>query len=313
MQVLVQEDAVAALAERSLAVVPYRERWDALAEHLGVDFGAVAAALDGLPLCLRGEAHLARRTEVARLIAERRGVALEAMEGIVRARFGRLRRAGPCDMMEEVVLPCVDDLLAVLSGLPIGAGGDSLMSRLFSESMGVAKRRRLNAEVEACRALVGETFPREPQARHDARLTLLILGRDALIGTLGLSLRDHFERLGGLPLSSLALPTVPTHTGVPFVDRQATADLSLRGRAIGAGETVRVGLDGFQGMAEEWRHRFFGGGRHLCLGRPLTLALMERISAMLSTLDMRVEVTRFELRKDDVFAFPGAFRIVIAA
>ncbi|PNB46130.1 hypothetical protein C1X29_28560, partial [Pseudomonas sp. GW456-12-10-14-LB2] len=89
-----------------------------------------------------------------------------------------------------------------------------------------------------------------------------------------------------------------------FVDREARADLDLGGCPVRAGETVRVALDGFTGMPDASRLRFFGAGPHLCLGRPLSLALMERISATLATIGTRVEVAEFRLRKDDVFAFP---------
>ena len=248
---------------------------------------------------------------VAHLMAEQRPALARALHAIVEARFDRLRRVGSCDALSEIVLPCVDDVMGALTGLPMKVRGDALISRVFSQTMGVARRKRLNAEIEDWRSQIAEAFPEEDAMRREARLSILVLGRDALIGTVALSLRAHFEQVEGNPLSSAAMPTVPTHTGVPFVDREAQADLDLGGCPIHAGETVRVALDGFQGMPDASRLRFFGAGRHLCLGRPLSLELMERISATLATVRTRVAVADFRLRKDDVFAFPETFRIEI--
>jgi hypothetical protein len=213
-------------------------------------------------------------------------------------------------MLHEVIVPCVDDLLSLLAGFRVRGGTDLLVSRLFSQGMSIARRRRLNAELATCRTQIVEAFPDEDEMRRDARLTLVILGRDALIGTVALSLRAHLEAAGGR-LDSLAMPSIPTHTGVPFVDREALVDLDLGHCPIKAGETVRVVLDGFQGMDEAWRMRFFGAGPHVCLGRPLSLLLMDRVSACLVTIETSVSVAQFRLRKDDVFAFPETFTVEI--
>jgi hypothetical protein len=182
---------------------------------------------------------------------------------------------------------------------------------MFSETLGIAKRRRLNEEVVACQERIREAFPEDPPARRGARLAISILGHDALVGTLGLSLHAHLLALGEDPLCARPFPAVPTHTGVPHIRREALADAPLGDNGIRAGETVKVMLDSFQGMPDAWRQRFFGAGLHLCLGRPLSLAFLAQLSAFLGTLTTRVAVQDFRLRKDDVFSIPEAFTVEV--
>jgi hypothetical protein len=207
----------------------------------------------------------------------------------------------------------VDDFLGALRGVTAELGPGSLLSRIFSASLGIAKRRRLNEEIAFYRDRVAAAFPGDAPLRQDARLALAILGRDSLTGTLALSLRAHFEAVADQPLLSRSLPAIPTHTGVPYVDREALADREVDGSRVLAGETVRLALASLEGQGDATRQRFFGGGAHLCLGRPLSIALMERISGELATMPTRVSLRRFALRKDDVFAFPEAFEIEVLA
>lgn len=324
--------AVRVLSHPDYEVVPYAARYLALADRLGLDFSNIMVLLDHLPLAISGASHDAQRADVARLMAERRVAAMAALPQIMDLHFAALGRAGSVDLMADCVQPAVDSLLQTLADVAFATNEASLVSRVFSRTMGVAQRRTLEAEAARLRALIRKTHPNEPDLRHGSRLALLVLGRDALSGTLGRSLHHHLVSLSGQPQSGQfrsgdispdqtlpgqtransplhgqqlygqPLPVVPTHTGVPYVDR-----ISRQGTA----PDIRCRLGSLEGGTADERLRFFGSGAHVCLGRALTLDLFAAVSAQLATFRTRVTVTDYHLRKDDVFAMPQVLQVTV--
>lgn len=301
------------LGRADFSVVPYRDRYSALAERLGLDFGGILFALDHIPLCLDGPEHSAQRADVARLIVERKAIVTEALPGIVEAGFAPLAVHGDHDLVDEVVLPCVDGLISTMVGVDLNLGRDSLVSRIFSQSMGVARRRRLEREVTEMIESIRVAHPGDSPLRLGSRIALSILGRDALTGTLALSLNHILERAGGRRLNELSHSAFPTHTGVPYIDRQARCPVRVDGADVARGEVLRCLLQSLEIEDEAARLRFFGAGMHVCLGRPVTLDLFEQVAARLSSLPVRVAVTELRLRDDDVFACPDEMIVRVSS
>ena len=304
-------EAPGVLASPEFDVVPYAGRYAALAARLGLDFGAILDMLGHIPLCLSGADHAAQRQDVARLLGETRSRVQAALPGLAARHLAPLARPGEVELMEAAVLPLVDEVIALLVGIPTGLPADTLISRVFSQAIGVAQRRRLEAEAAGLAARLAAAFPDEAPLRRGSRLALAVLGRDALIGTVARSLHAHVAGLDGAPLSARPMPEVPSHTGVPYIDRMARADTRLGDRPVAAGEGVRCALASLEGGAEADRLRFFGAGPHVCLGRPLALELFAAISAHVAGLSVRVEILDYRLRRDDVFALPEVFKVRI--
>lgn len=297
-------DAVRVLSMPDFDVVPYSQRYLALAGRLGLDFSNILFLLDHLPLALTGPSHEAQRADVARLLGERRAAVSAALPDLLALHFAPLSRPGRVEVMGQCVLPFVDALLNVLTGIALEPATAKLVSRVFSQAMGVALRRELEDQAALLRKLIETRFPGESALRQGSRLALLVLGRDALSGTLACSLHHHLKRLDGAPLTSAGLDEVPTHTGVPYIDRVARDGISA---------DVRCRLQTLEGAGPEERMRFFGAGAHVCLGRAITLDMFRAVSGHLLTLPVSARVTAYQLRKDDVFAMPETFSVAVTA
>lgn len=298
IQMVEGAEAVRFLADPDYDVVPYHDRYAALADRLQLDFSNILYLLDHLPLALRETAHVDQRADVARLLADRRPHVAAALPAIIARHFAGLSRPGPCNLLDDCVKPTVEAMIATLIAADLSPTTANLVSRVFSQAMGVAQRRAMNAELAGLRRQIALAHPDESVLRQGSRLALVVLGRDALIGTLSRSLHAHLLDLDGRPLRTHPMPEVPTHTGVPYIDREAKAD---------HGDVVRCRLQALEAAAPAERLRFFGAGPHVCLGRVLTLELFHQVSAHLSGLATSVRVDTFHLRKDDVFALPDIF------
>lgn len=312
MRTLVHPEATEVLSSANFSVVPYAERYASLADRLSLNFGNILFTLGHVPLCLDGTDHAEQRADVARLIAQRRDLVSAALPEIVAAAFAPLRNPGPHDMVGEVIVPCIDGLIREMTGADLRFGPDSLVSRIFSQSIGVAKRRRLETELAGLAAELRRQFPDDTDIRLGSRLSLAVLGRDALIGTVSFSLAQMFKTASGNPLTEATLVKVPTHTGVPYIDRQARAATEIGSVPVAAGEVLRCRLQSLEGADEASRLRFFGAGSHVCLGRATSLELFGRIVEFLGTLPMRVDVIEIVQRDDDVFTYPETFKVSVS-
>jgi hypothetical protein len=299
-------DPAAVLTSPLLDVTPFADRVAALAARTGLDFSATVFALRALPLATPRGQHAPMRRAMAAALAPRLPVLRERLPGIVADRFAVLSRPGEVEMMDAVVVPVVGDVLTVLSGVEVAADECALVSRIFSEILGPSRRIRLEAEVRALRARIEAAYPEADEAELGQRLALVILGRDALIGTVARSLEALFR--DGAPFAAPDWPEAPPRTGVPFIDRVAVADGVVSGQSVTGGQSIRASLQLHETGAGEVLG-FFGAGAHLCLGRTPALDLWREIGRHVATLPGRPEVLDFRLRKDDVFAFPETFRL----
>jgi hypothetical protein len=296
-------EAVRILAHPDYDVVPYHDRVGALADRLQVDFGDILYLLDHLPLALRGMAHTDQRADVARLLADRRAPVSALLPDMVARHFRVLSQPGQHDLLAACMTPLVEALIATIVEADLSGTTANLVSRVFSQSMGPAQRRQMNAELAGLRRQIALAHPDETGLRHGSRLALVVLGRDALIGTLARSLHAHLLTLAGRPLRSIVMPAVPTHTGVPYIDRESRTDPT---------QVMRCRLQALEATEPNERLRFFGAGPHVCLGRVLTLDLFQQVSAHLADVESRITVTEFHLRKDDVFALPDVFTVTVS-
>ncbi|MFN7223685.1 MAG: hypothetical protein ACK4MS_06690 [Paracoccaceae bacterium] len=298
-------DPAEILRSPHLDVVPYAPRVLALSEHLGIDLSATLYALGAIPLCQPRDSHPAVRRAAARMISERSGALRAAIPDIIKARCTVLTEPGRVDVMREVVEPLVSDTLSILADMPIDVAEHAHIGRIFSQTLGVAKRRKMEHELDQLVTGLRQTFPDADDETVGLKLSLAILGRDAMIGTLGCTLHDLVLKLDGAAWSTLAWPETPTRTGVPYIDRVAVQNVTIKGRPVDRGGIVRAQLDDYE-TAQDPRSRlgFFGAGAHLCLGRALTLDLWSALGSLLAQCAGQPHLVAFALRRDDVFHIP---------
>jgi len=305
------EDISLILGSVAFEPIEYGERHRMLGEKLGFDVTEILRAIDAIPLCLRGEAHSKARTRLARRIAEVTPEVDKFVDGELRQFFQRLLTPGKHDVMQEFVLPSVERIIGLTIGLPPELPADTLISRLFSQSIGVAKRKRMNAELGALRQRLNRDLPELRPQDIDDRIALCVLGTDALRGTLGCSLQSVFQ--DGLDeRGDRDYMKIPPRTGVPYIDREAMQPCAFAGQKHAAQTILQGRLQALELRSDKERLRFWGFGEHTCLGRRISLQIWRVIAEELLSAGPLVTVLSFTLRKDDVFRIPNDFEIEVA-
>jgi len=305
IEVITPDEIAKVLGIKDFVPVDYESRHRILGEHLGFDASDILAAIRHVPLCARAQAHTASRKRIAKLIAQGTSEMGAFVREDVPAMVSELLLPGGHDVMAEFVGPCVNKLMSASVGVPLDLGDDTLVSRLFSQAMGISKRRRMNSELAELRRVIAHHLPHLSESEVGDRIALCILGTDALRGTLGCSLKALFEED--------ANPAEYPRTGVPYIDREALKSCPVNGVEQPANTVVRARLDQFERpeFAGE-RNRFFGYGAHVCLGRKIAVDLWQQVHDCATRSLANVTVTKYRLRRDDVFNIPEKFEIDVA-
>ena len=299
----------------------YISKYEELAARLGLDFAQICFALRHIPLCLDGSRHAQARRALASIIATNHATLGQAAPLLVERYFGELRSAGRYDLMRTAVEPLVDTLISTLVGIPAEiVGRFQNLGQVFDMSIGVSKRRQLelrlsNARAEIEASLGGQASPDDV----GYRLALIILGRDALVGTIGESLHVLIADEGGLgPVDGIAsgrswstieFPAQPPRTGVTHIERVVTQTLEFESCVLNAGDRVRLYLQADEGVTG---HALFGTGAHACLGQPRAMDLWREICSFLAALPSLVSVVEYRPRTSDyVFSHPEVLVVEI--
>lgn len=299
-----KEGIATVLGARNFVPIDYAERHRVLGAHLGFDVTQTLNAISHIPLCMHGAPHALSRKRLATLIAQSTDAALGFVRDEVPEMLERLLAKGPHDVMGEFVNPCVNRLISTNVGTSIDLGHDTLVSRLFSPGAGVSKRRRMNAELADLSTRISRELPQLTTTEVWDRVALCILGTDALRGTLGCSLKDAFEGAE----STAEYP----RTGVPYIDREVLTSCPVDGTTYPEKSTLRAWLAELEESDTVTdRKRFFGYGAHVCLGRRIAMNLWEQVQKSLHEIDATISITKYTLRRDDVFRIPETFEIEV--
>jgi cytochrome P450 len=281
---------------------PYAESLNALAQRLGTDFVSLLFAFSHIPLCLHGDRHRPARRRASEFLAARKGALNARLPAIIATNFGRLRHPGRLDLMHDIIVPAVRDIISILVDMDVGSGLECRdASFVLDRFIGVAKRRRIEQEIATLRDAIADRLGDE--ATEDdigLRLTLLLLGKDPLIGTVGESLRQLLDDNPGLRLSDIDYPELPPQTGIPFVERVVAAPFEDADCAFKIGDKVRIFLQSFAYVDNSGaRTNFFGAGAHACPGRPVSIDIWKEITAFLSDVPLRASVLSYAPRSTD--------------
>ena len=177
--------------------------------------------------------------------------------------------------------------------------------------LGPKKRAMLESQMGALRETLRKRRPDSGEAEQGFRLALLILGNDALLGTLGESLCRILAANPGRRFSDIEYPSSPPEPGVSITERLASEPFEFAGIQFKAGDRFRFL---FQALAYSddpaERVRIFGFGARTCLGRALALDIWKDLTSFLSRLHTRQEVVSFAPRTGD-YAFTCPERAMV--
>jgi len=101
------------IASGNLRPATYAEDYAELEARLGFDFSNLIFALNHIPLCPHGEAHLRARRRVSEFLLTRKPVLSARVPVAVETHFEALRNEGKVELMSESVLPLVLDIISV--------------------------------------------------------------------------------------------------------------------------------------------------------------------------------------------------------
>jgi cytochrome P450 len=309
---LTGETALAVLASPDFDVMAFGPRHAGIAAKMGVDLSEIIQIMTYVPLALRGDAHRAARVQAARIVGLGHADAMAVLPGVAQHLAHVLQTPGRHDLMADVVGPMTESLVSALIGVPLQSPPDAMISRVFSETIGMAKRRRMNEELATLRARVAVAFPDEDDAMHGARVSMAVLGRDATVGTIGMSLHDWLQGVTGV-IGQHAFPPQPTRTGVPMISRQALRDTTVQGCPVAQGTIVSCDMTSLETGNVADHLRFFGAGGHVCLGRRLTLGLFAAMADAVAGVTTRLARVDMTLRRDDIFAIPQTLWVSVQA
>ncbi len=299
------------LSSPALDPAPAVEHYRNMPTGLGEQFQSVAFAFENIPLSMSGERHAEARRRAASFMASRHEAIHAWVEAELPGLLAPLAWPGRVELMGEVIKPTVRGLFAALVGvdLPKSLKLDQV-SGVFDKSMSMTRRMALEAEMAALEAHLRAQLADDVDL--GMRLGLLVIGKDALVGTLAESLVQLFRDNAGAPLGSIPYPRMPQQTAVPFVERVAVAPVSVAGLELAPGDRVRLVLQTYALSPASEHHRFFGAGAHACLGRPLSLELWTTIVSHLVRMRTRVSVLNYRLPRDSyVFNVATTFEIEV--
>lgn len=291
----------------------YVQSYATLEDRLGIDFSVIRHVLGHIPLCVSGPRHADLRRRTGMFLAERRADIAAFIQDEVPGFLSVLAQPGRREVMSELIVPLVSRFNQVVMDvqLPDDLGLDHA-SIIFDRSLGVTRRQQIETELGLLKSFLEQELGPNADADDIAmRMSLFILGKDALLGTLGESLRVVFEACAGRRLDACQLPGTPPATGVGFAERVVRETVDIGGKVLEPGERIRVMLQANQYSADgPASARFFGAGQHACLGRPVSLDLWNAFVVGLSKIPQQITIHSHSYRTDNyIFTCPEILEV----
>ena len=295
-------------------VIDFAGQYRYITDHTSLDFTATANVFDHVPLANEGALHKKLRAEMAAIVADPSREKTREIEEFTAAHVARLFVPGrTIELVDDLADPLFVRLFTLWLGVDHAAfSRESHVSQAFDMKMSLGRRAAINRDVDkltcafAAQAAALATYPEMATAMN-------VLGNDTLKGSIALSLWEIVARNPGRRLDEIDYPANYPSTGVPFIERVARQDIEIAGMAVARGQRVRLMLDATaQHVSGDESDLLFGRGRHLCLGKPMALAIWRQLTATLATLPLRCTAGDLKMRSGDyAFNYPQHARISI--
>jgi hypothetical protein len=292
-------------------VIGYSDEALKIVEATGIDLTWTVRATRGLPLAQEGALHADLRRKAALHVNRHSAAALADIDIYLRREVPRvLAGPGQLDIVAELFAPLVGRLTKALTGASFDhAPGGLSPSQVFDKFLSLNRRKAVERGVRDLYSGFLETSSVEDA---DIRVALVILGFDALLGTIGESFVRVIEANPGRSLQEMSWGDSPPATGVPYSERVAMRTVEVAGVEIAQDERVRLFLNGFAAAGPECHGLYFGAGRHTCLGRPISQKLWQMLASGFSAVPRRLSIMSVGYRPSDhVFNCPTSIKVRI--
>jgi hypothetical protein len=291
-------------------VVNYSHAVQTIIDRIGMDLSVTRSVLDEIPLANEGETHATLRRKMAHVIADYEDLAVTSfqlkLEELVPKIFSP---NNTFDLVDDFFAPLFDSLVTELIGTAISREfTPESISQIFDRMLSLKRRMTIEKQL---RDLV-ENLENDHNNLHVAPLVavaLMVLGKDALIGSLSCSLHSLLNVNSGVEFCKIEWPELIPFTGVPYIERVAMDSQNVGAHYIRKGDRVRLYFDACSrllGAPEE--NLYFGTGRHTCLGRKISQRVWKALVDNLRRKKIRARVGEFAFRSNDyVFNYPACF------
>ncbi len=297
-------------------VIDYRAAYQRIMERTGIELGAILNALSHIPLANEGGAHKQLRNDIAAVL----GVGLrmhrtEITDAVGAAVAKAFRPGRRVDLVDDVFVPAYKAVFGLVFGIDHARiETDPMISQIFDRTISLNRRKKMQSAITALGASL-DRHSEEGAIDRNLAVALTILGHDAMIGSLSLSAWHVFRSNDGAMSSGIEFPDLLPATSVPYIERVAAAETTVGDLTVDKGQRVRLYMDAASGRAADGDDPdlFFGRGRHLCLGKPITLGVWQAFKSAVATLDRPIFAEELNVRsKDYVFTYPEHAWIRIA-
>ncbi len=286
---------------------PFAEHYKYIAGRTGLDFDAAIETLAHIPFSWDDEEHRRLRGEMNRVVSADSREHIAGMDAFIAGLVGdNFVAGGEIDLNEQVARPIFYELFGRWLHVDLkDFFSDSGISQVFDAALSLNKRKKVNkslGELKCAFARRAAGLPTSPEIA----VAMNAVGNDALIGSLVLSLWHVLEQTPGARLADVAFPSSLVETGVPFIERIANRDIEINGMKVAKDQKVRLVIDATsRQITGQEADLFFGKGRHLCVGKPMSLVLWRSLSRALNAVPLRYTLRRLELRDGDyAFNYP---------
>ncbi len=293
---------------------PFADHYRVIAERTGIDFQASIDTLDHIPFSKEGEEHRRLRSEMSRIVAADSREHIAGMEAFIAALVPALFVSGAeVELNHQLARPIFYELFSRWLHVDQREFMQEFnISQVFDGAMSLNRRKMVNKHLSGLRCAFAERAEAIPST-PDISVALNVLGNDALIGSLVLSVWHVLEQHPGARLSDVDFPANLVASGVPFIERIANRDIEINGMKVAKDQKVRLVLDATSRQMTDTEHDlFFGKGRHLCVGKPMTLVAWRSLTKALNKSPLRFTLGEMRLRGGDyAFNYPDYARITL--
>ena len=291
-------------------VVNYSHAAQTIIDRLAIDLSATRNVFDAIPLANEGNHHAILRRKMATVIADYEDVAVASFK----LKLDELAQKiffpnNTLDLVGDFFVPLFDSLVTKLIGTVISRElAPESISQIFDRMLSLNRRVSIDKQL---RSLVDnlENKHNDLHVEPLVAVALMVLGKDALIGSLSCSLHGVLNVNSGIEFCNIEWPQLIPFTGVPYIERIAMDSLTIGAQQITRGDRLRLYFDACSklvGSPEEIL--YFGTGRHTCLGRKMSQRVWKALVDNLRQKKIRARVDKFAFRSNDyVFNYPTSF------
>lgn len=293
------DEARRIISSREFQALDMAQKYCEISERTGINFDAAIALMAHLPIFLNGENHKKHRQELAKIYVTSRQEQEKNVDNVLKEMSYMLEQLeGELDLLLEIGKPLWEAVSsAILSNTSFDNGLISDLPDLFYPNLSIRRRKDLNDRLAAELNNISSAVREE--TLH--KISVLVLGARPLMHSIAISIFKVATKNAGQRLSSVKFSRSYTDSSLRYIDRIATEDAIIDSCSRTSGSRIRcVSFDESYSEYDNSKY-IFGSGRHLCLGRPISNYIWEKLVALLTALDKTITPVNLTLAQKEPF------------